>query len=351
MKSCSTSFQTASHEFGYERWINEDDEMRQISLACCCVLVLASVVTAAELRINSAAAATTVFAESEAKWNFRIRTNENWSGSVKWRVRHAERNLISGEREVVAKPDQPGMLVASFKWPTVKDGAALKVEVVVSAEEAEYSQFVWIMPRDPFSERRKWVKGLKLKLLDPDDSVAEKWEALEVPFSRVKSIGAVDALDDGVFVVSGGSEEKVADWMPQLMAATKRGVPVIWWGTPRGRFEWPGDDDSLTAIQMRRSDVIRELDERLDATSWMAKAVGLKWTTRRDAIVAEITDDRTAWPWCEWDFAIAGQNSHQRAKLVWMGWRVAETWDESPVPRYLLRALLERVGSNREQGM
>lgn len=70
-----------------------------------------------------------------------------------------------------------------------------------------------------------------------------------------------------------------------------------------------------------------------------------------DAVVAEITDDRTAWPWCEWEFEIAGQKSNQRAKLVWMGWRVAEAWDESPVPRYLLRALLERVGSNREQGM
>ncbi len=314
-------------------------------------IVMTQTVLADDVRIDVLQAWSNVFAESESKWTFRIQTDSEWNGDVHWQVSILQRRVASGERQVAATRDKPAEISHSMRWPDVKDGTVTQAELRFVAGQAEISKAIWIFPRDPFAGRSEWVKNLKLSVFDPAGETCEKLESLAVPFARVRSLNALTDLDNGLLIVGEQIEfEKHADLMDSLLAVARKGVPVLCLASASGQLNWPQDDASILGIQLRRSDVVRDLDKRLDFMAWAPgrspQVAGLRILAKRDAVVAEVSDESSAWPWCELMVRGSTQAEQRSTQVIWVGFGLNKVWDESPTPRYLLSRLLERLADS-----
>ena len=136
--------------------------------------------------------------------------------------------------------------------------------------------------------------------------------------------------------------------MDELRKLTSRGIPVLILASANGEFPFPDERTDSVAVQLKKADVIRELDKRLDTSAWTkgsSQASGLRIEARSTDVVSVIADGQTGWPWCEWRIE---SQSGKRALLIWCGFGIIRSWDDGPTPRFLLSALLDRLSRSTE---
>ena len=188
------------------------------------------------------------------------------------------------------------------------------------------------------------MKELKLTVFDPPGETVVIFKDHEIPHERIRSRDSLDDVTGGIVVVGEGVSLKKHDGlMDDLRTLAVRGVPVLCLASGDGELAFPGDKPAATAIQLRRADVIRELDKRLDSAWWpkgFSQLRGLQIKGDADAVWAGVSDDTKAWPWCEWQFESAADRP---TRLIWCGFGIIKSWNDGPTPRFLFAKILERL--------
>lgn len=288
-----------------------------------------------------------VFAESETRWTYRISAGRPFRDRVSWRLTVDRRSLASGELQVRGEADKPGEVTIPLRWPKVKEGTVLAAQLSVAVGEVRHDQAVWIFPRDSFFDRGEWLKSLKLSVFDPSGDTLTVLKDNDVPHERIRTRERLDEITEGIVIVGEGvSLKKHVGLMDDLRALAARGVPVLCLAAEEGEFSYPGDKPLPAAVQLRRADVIRELDKRLDTTWWpkgLSQVQGLRLVSSSDEVRAEVSDEANSWPWCEWQFEHESGSSDKPTRLIWCGFGIIQSWDDGPTPRYLLAKLFERL--------
>ena len=289
-----------------------------------------------------------VFAESETRWTYRFSAERPFRDRVAWRLTANQRTLASGELQARGMADKPGEVTLPLRWPKVKEGTALAAQLSVSASDVRHEQTVWIFPRDPFVDRREWLQNLKLSVFDPPGDTLKVLKDSEVSHEQLRTREALDDVTEGIVIVGEGVSLKKHDGLiDDLRSLAARGVPVLCLASTDGEFRFLSDKLLASSVQLRRSDVIRELDKRLDTAWWPTGASqlqGLRVTSVDDDVIAKISDDAKAWPWAEWEYEMG--TGPFRPRFVWCGFGIVTAWDDGPTPRYLFAKLLERLSTN-----
>ena len=130
-----------------------------------------------------------------------------------------------------------------------------------------------------------------------------------------------------------------------LFALAASGRSVLWFGPEEGEFSIPGvGDDSKQNrpdnLLLTGSDMIVNLDERLDAYAWDAEntqTIGLQLVAERGRTLVKFVKPTAGWTWMRADF------TDTNGKLILCGLRLAKIWEASPTPRYMLARLLELI--------
>ena len=325
-------------------------------LVVCLRLSMSTARAADEITIEPAERWSSVFAGAETTWTYHIRSKQPIRERVAWRLTANQRTLASGEAEARGDADKPAEVSIPLRWPNVKDGVVLGVQLSVSVGETTHVKPVWVFPNDPFSDRQEWLKQLNLMVFDPEGDTVKQFEASDIPHSRIRQRDALDDVTEGIIVIGERTSLAKHDGLlDDLQATAARGIPVLCLASEEGHFPWPGKADRIGSVTLRRTDVIRELDKRLDAAIWPSGkspvSRGLIVTTRQDDVIAEVSEKPTAWPWCEWLFASHchdNESSKETTRLIWCGFRVIEAWDDGPTPRYLLARMFERLEKRRK---
>ncbi len=285
-----------------------------------------------------------VFAESETRWTYRVSAEQPFRDRVFWRLTANQRTLASGELDARGADGKPGEVILPLRWPKVKEGTALAAQLSVSVGEVRHEQTVWIFPRDPFVDRREWLQSLKLSVFDPPGDTVKVLKDSDVPHEQLRSREALDDVAEGIVIVGEGISLKKHDGLiDDLRSLAARGVPVLCLASADGEFGFTSDKPLAAAVQLRRADVIRDLDKRLDTAWWPTGASqlqGLGVTSASDEVVAEVSDKASSWPWCEWRF---DRTTGESTRCVWCGFGIVTAWDDGPTPRYLFAKLLERL--------
>lgn len=330
------------------------DRSTALALLICrvsCVIGLAAIAKADEpTRIVAREQPTNFFGEQEAKLTFNILAAEAFEGRVQWRLATAGRTLASREEELSLAADESQAVEVRHKLPPVKEGVVFPLELtitVVAAKNAEPAAELktplYLFGSNPFLDRKQWLESLQIQLFDPADTTAKAFTALEIPHTSLTNLDTLAELKTGVVIVGEGvAWEDYGDLGGSLLAAASRGVSVICLAPEEAELPLPlaaSGDAAPTRISLRRRDVIREFDKRLSLVWSGDRAVELRDLSiaADDAITGRAAEPGSGWPWVE------VQYGKPQARLVWCGFGLVRSWDESPAPRYLLLSLLETL--------
>jgi hypothetical protein len=231
----------------------------------------------------------------------------------------------------------------------VRDGIAFLTELHVSvanAEDkpaAELSRPIWLFPKNAFVDQSQWLEKLTIQLFDPEGKTEDLFDQEEIPYKRLRNLAAVDGVESGTVIVGEGvSLEDHSQLAESLAAKAASGVKVLCLALADGRLPaaalW---GDSASSVAWRRSDIICQLDKRLDCRDWAptsgVPATGLSTMVAEDELVAEVAAGGKAWPWLEVHY------EKQPGVFLYCGFTIVEAWDSGPTPRYLLASLLKRL--------
>lgn len=198
--------------------------------------------------------------------------------------------------------------------PEVKPGVIMPATLTLTAtagadaaKQGTCEKRLWIYPSDPTVNRAEWLKSLNLRLFDPEKTTAPHLEAANIPFTPV---GNVDALaEPGTEVLLIGEGVSFEDYraLPEMMCrAAANGHPVLCLAPKAGVMPLPGTKDTdwppPGTMNLRGSDIITELDKRLDAKAWPAGDTvvsSLALTSVDTRVAGEVTPGRAGWPWLE----------------------------------------------------
>ena len=244
--------------------------------------------------------------------------------------------------------------------PEVKEGviiqALLSLSVIQEGTKealADFEKTIWIFPEDPFANRKKWLKNVKIHLFDPEKKTGELFEKAEIPFEAVQNIDSVTEIANGVVLIGEGVLFKDYRGLSEMMVKTAaRGIPVLCLAAADGEMTIPGmgsvDLPCPTSMAFRQSDIITELDKRLDANAWppdgkvVVSTIMLKG--KKGPVIGKIQKGGDEWPWMEMNFGKPVRQAQGRhGRLVMCGFGIIEKWESGPTPRFLFAKILEYI--------
>lgn len=286
---------------------------------------------------------------------FQVKTAKRFEGQLEWLFFANNKTLLDqrGQAALAGEGKTFGAKV-KLRMPTLRQGVILETTLAVKAVDAAgavvatYEKKYWIFPADAFSEMKQILIDLKINILDLGEKkrTTDIFKDLKVPFEELAKAADMDALKEGLVIIGEGTilkdEPKLAE---SIAAALNKGVSVLVLAPGEGTLALPGaKDDKIfptpRRLDLRRNDLITQLDKRLDASSWAkdGKVVAVSLALKADddkAIVVESAP--TGWPYLEADFG------DKKGKLIITGFGIIRSWDDSPTPRYLLARIFENL--------
>ncbi len=316
------------------------------------------------------------------KLHYLVRTAQPFDGRLNWSLSVNERTVEHGQLPLTTTAGQAAEATVALKVPEVKEGVVLESRFSIAAHAAgdpkpvaAHVRTVWIFPRDPFADRSRWLRGLKITLFDPEGKTADVLEKAHVPFTLTKNTAALGELREGLLVIGEGTAWRDYRSLGATMVkAAARGVPVLCLAPGDGTLVLPGTAGAElpppAGLTLRRDDVIQELDNRLDAAAWppdgAIDAARLTIKSDHDQVVAEASrllpspsgrgaggegdllpspSGRGAggegWSWLELRYPAA------KGRLVICGFGIIRQWEATPTPRYLLSELFMRLSAEK----
>jgi len=298
-----------------------------------------------------------VFSGTQAKLHYTVRTAQALEGRLNWSLSVNRRTVEHGQLPLTLAVGRAAEATVAFTVPEVKEGVILESQLSVAAYSggdrepvATHARKLCIFPHDPFLDRRVWLQGLKITLFDPEGKTADVFEKARIPFKFTKNTAALDDLKEGMLVIGEGTAWRDYRALGETaVKAAAQGVPVLCLAPRDGSLILPGTAGTELplplSLTLRREDVMRELDPRLDAVAWPpeGKIAVSRLTIKgdRDQVVAETSLEPGAWPWLEVRYPTA------KGRLLVCGFGIVRHWEATPAPRYLLSELFMRLTAEK----
>ena len=311
---------------------------------------LSSTATAGEPTVTIAAVEgwSTLFSGQTSSLSYQVRGDLPAGSRLVWSHAANRRVLERGERAMSPDDGQARVIQIEIRIPPVREGLVfdtqLRAKVVAPNGDvaAEHERTLRIFAHDPFANRRQWLEQMRIVLYDPQGDTAAIFDDLKIPFSPARSLSALNATSTGVVVVGEGTSlgmhSNLAGVLDDLVSQGRR---VICLAPADGYLAFPGSDNSAIApdrVALKRTDVITELDKRLDAIRWppdgQVVRSALAVVSRRGRVVLSVDESPSAWPWVDVSYAGGG-------RMTICGFAIVRQWHASPTPRYLFAKLLE----------
>ncbi len=280
---------------------------------------------------------------------FRIRGRVPTNGRVAWSL-YVDNAAI--QRQEIALGPKTETVKITLRLPYVREGVVMDGKLVVALigegqpiAAATLSKPLHIYPYQPFYQRTQWLKNLNIMLYDPGAHTGRCLRDLAVPFNEVRDAAALAGLKSGLLIIGEGAaleEERELPALLNMLAA--KGLPVLCLAPKSGSMPIPEAKAAAPLSPMHlifaNAEIIRRFDKRLDSDGWansgtvIASAMALK--AGDGAVVAEVSDGSTGWPWLEISYPAAG-------RLVICGFSLVDHWDAGPTPRFLFARILESM--------
>src|SRR5262249_6788229 len=106
----------------------------------------------------------TVFPDSETRWNYLISSDNPLQGRGAWKLTMNHQTLARGEFPLNEDDKKIVTRTIRLQWPKIEAGVTSAMQFTVTAGQSRHERAVWVLPHDPFIDRHEWLNGLKLKL-------------------------------------------------------------------------------------------------------------------------------------------------------------------------------------------
>lgn len=292
----------------------------------------------------------TFFSGDQVTLHFRLRTSDAMKGRLTWSHSAQRRPIARGERAVAVDETAPTEVEIALQLPEVREGVVYDTDFTVQLLDsrddvvAEHRRVLRLFPSDAFSDRREWLDDLKIVLYDPEDKTAEVFDDAEIPYRKARNLSVLEEAKEGIVVIGEGvslvDHRNLPEVMMRLAAA---GVRVLCLAPADGRIAFPGgeaEQPASTNISFRRTDIITQLDKRLDAKAWPPDGevviTGLEMVSFRGRVFLSVAESLQSWPWLEVTYPRGG-------RLIVCGFGFIRCWQSGPTPRYLLARVFERL--------
>lgn len=330
--------------------------VRTLLLTTCLAAASAAETAALALRDDW----TGFFGGAEAALHVALPADQAANGSrLAWALMVEQRAIARGEQTLADTAAGQAGCDLRVALPTVKEGVVMPVTLTLAllppagpeTPAATLSRTLWLFPADPFAGRLDALRAQRLRVVDPEGAMREILRAAGVPYEAIRDPNAIDGQAPGTLIVAPGvSLASHRGLWPLLVGLAARGHRVLWLSPAGGVAPLPGlgaetDLPAPMSVSFRGSDVIADLDKRLDATAWPPAgspvSARLRLKADRGRVLGEFGSGPDGWPWVAMDFPGQG-------RLVVCGFAVIERWEAGPTPRFLLARILDWLVENKE---
>lgn len=292
-------------------------------------------------------------ATNDVDLHVRIKVPAGVTGRIAW-VLSIDSAVI--ERHEIALAAHAESAKITLRIPYVREGVVAKGKLSVAlilddraAPAATFTKELHIYPYQPFYQRTRWLKDLRITLYDPNARTAQCLRKLGVPFTEIREAAALANIKSGLVLIGEGTSFEEERDLPQtLQKLAAHGLPVLCLAPSHGAVPMPPSGNAppvLASVTFAGADVIHRLDKKLDAGGWAgdgATVLGSFALKAEDgAVVAEVADGTGGWPWLELRYPGTG-------RLVFCGFSFVKHWDAGPTPRFLLARILEFLTDEKE---
>jgi hypothetical protein len=240
----------------------------------------------------------------------------------------------------------PAAVVLSL--PKLREGVVVEGALTAEAGESRTAKRLWVFASDPWHGRKQEMQSLNLRVFDPDGTTAMVLEKAGLPFKPL--LGSADGLagaTNGILILAEGLSVNERKGLARAARqAAERGARVLWLAPGSGASPLPGSEEESTpppsAVGLRRSTIVGELDKRLAAADWRgtnAVHASMHLSAEKRRVEGEWRGDSTGWPWLDVRWPGGG-------RLIVCGFGVIGAWDQGPAPRYLLSVILDDMKKN-----
>jgi len=310
------------------------------------------------LEVAPADARTNYFAGRAADCGTVIRGGAAVEGSLAWVLAVGSRSLANGAVAVRHPGRGATNAMVTVPVPAGREGVVAEATLTTVLADAAGNRLgmatrpVRIFPADPFFDRRRWLEGLRIAIVDPDGGTEKVLTAAGVPLLLARADADIAALRPQVVIVGEGlAWDEHPRLAPDLVGLCGRGTNVLCLAPASGAFPLPGAADTVgdgvaDRLALRQADVVGDLDGRLDWRDWSARGSTvvsrLAIVADREAVVARAGVTPRGWPWLEARFADR-ESGRPAGTFVVCGLGIVAHWEETPAARYLFATLLARL--------
>jgi hypothetical protein len=322
-------------------------------LFCCLFAVVATSVTAQGAELSLPDGRTCFFADSRVSIPVAMLSGQTDRSRLSWSLRMHDAVVARREVAIDVRANDPTVHTLDLDLPITREGLAIKGELAISLinsleqESAHVTMPLHILDPDPFVKRKQWLKELNLQVYDPEGQTVRVFETADIPFREINNPAGLEELSDGMVIIGEGLSLRTSrGLMSIVMKVAQAGVPVLVLAPAEGQFQLPGFGTSseaqaldLKRLMFQDRDVITALDKRLDTARWAENSDSVMRYFRIGAYRDQpeiVMDEKQGWPW----IALDGKG---KQRIRFCGFGIIRDWDDSPVPRYLLAAMLEQL--------
>ena len=258
-------------------------------------------------------------------------------GTIVWRHATGPRTFSAGELAIDADALKSKTVAFSLRVPPIKDGVAFESALEFTLGEMSLlRRTFWILPENPFSDRKAWLESLNLALFDPPGHTLKAFEKLEIGATRLTSLGALERVEKGIVILGEGLELSKFPALPSILSGlAQRGVSTICLAPASGN--WPdlsGGEIPPLALRYERGRIVSELDKRLSVAAWPSPGMGFVPAVSRNGSVWQVGVEPRGWRWIE--------ATHDKdTREIFCGFPLIAHWDADPTARYLFARILE----------
>lgn len=303
---------------------------------------------------------TTAFAGEEFKVSLRIIAGEGQPefsrGTLQWNHAANQRTISRGEVQLDGGLGATADFV--LRSPELREGVIFTTTITTNfvpegkAEAAATLQrTLTLFPKSPLAGRLDWAESLDIKLFDPVEDTTQVFEDVKLPFRAVRNVSVGDTVkQEGILMIGEGTSLiKHKSLVENALNAAAGGRRIIMLAPSEGAFVLPGTTDDAQPqpafpgdLRFSGTQVITQLDKRLDATSWVGTGNAipsnrLRIESRRGRVEVHVSETAPGWPWLEVRFP------ETSGVFMLCGFQIIKHWDNGPTPRYLLVRILESL--------
>lgn len=310
---------------------------------------------AAPIAVKALQGGANVFAGRASKLQFQMTSRAAVEADLAWSVSVERAVIARGEKTLSLIADRGHEVPVEVEFPGAKPGAILKglLTLDLRARDGVHVQRttdLYVFSPDIGSHRQSWLESLDIRLFDPRKATAAALTDGRIPY---RMIPQADELPSGQGLMIYGEgiapERQAAVWSSAMLAAQKGRQALVLGSSGsvlRQNDLIPGGNGGPAAFSVRKKDVIRGFDKRLDADQWQSPgrivAASLHWGARDQSAMIEFQNNNAGWPFLDIRYPKGG-------RLIWVGFGIVESWQATPAARYLLLRLLEDIVSGNQE--